>query len=185
MKCMENSEIKAMNKQEIDECFVILYVSISEYSIKALKHFRSKIDLDVLLSETYIYVERNKDKIYSLSILESFCKNFIKKSITWSNSELNRKHRKNDLFYSVELMDYHAKCSIEPDYSRVDELTSEFHKGLTNYERRLFNIWFNLEKKTGKEISQYLNISLSLSYRTIKECKVIQDKFRQFIVNKL
>lgn len=184
MKCMQNLKTE-MKKEEIDNGFVEIYGSISNYSIKALKHFRSRIELDVLLSETYIYIVKNQEKITTLPILESFCKNFIKNSIVWSNSEINRNYRKYELNYYVELMDYHANCSVEPDYSKADELMNNFCRGLSNYEKRLFNIWFNLDKKSGKEISEYLDISLSLSYKTIKECKIIQERFRQFIHDNL
>lgn len=181
---MTNTKFSKMIKDEIDKYFIQVYGSIEEYSIKALKHFKSKIELENLLSETYLYIIKNADKIEDKNVLESFCKQFIKNSIRWTNSELNRSMNYKLELVALETIEYKTVDSHDFDFSRYKMLCFEFFKSLTNYEKRLFNIWFNLEKKSGKDISSYLKISLSLSYKTIKECKVIEERFKSFILSK-
>lgn len=171
-----------MTKQQLDKNFVLIYDSIYEYSTKALKHFRSKIEIDHLLSETYLYVLKNINRIYDIQDVESFSKTFIKNSIRWTNSEINRTLHQKIEFTNLDVVEYCITDSDNLDFSKYNILYLRFVKSLTNYEKRLFNIWFNLEIKNGKDLSTYLNISLSLSYRTIKECKMIEKKFKSFIL---
>ncbi len=173
-----------MTKQDLDKCFIQIYSSLKEYSIKAIKFFKSQIELEHLLSETYIYVESRKEIISDIFVLESFCKYFIKTSIKWKNSQINRANRKNIPLTGLEIVDYKFYIHNAPDYEIYLGIKDDFYKQLNNYDRRLFNIYFNLEMKSGKEIARYLNISLSLSYRTIKECKDIENRFKIYILSK-
>lgn len=173
-----------MTKNQLDKDFVIIYNSIDKYATKAIKFFRSNVEKEYLLSETYIYVEERKEMIRTISELESFCKNFIKKSLIWKNSKIHRELKKQVPYTDLEVVAYKCYTTTEPNYQNYEAILNSFIKTLNPYERRLFNIWFNLELKTGKQISEYLSISLSLSYRTIKECKTIEDRFKNYIINK-
>lgn len=173
-----------MTKNQLDKDFIKIYSSIDEYATKAIKFFRSNIEKEYLLSEAYIYVEERKMLISNINILESFCKNFIKKSIIWKNSKINRELKKQIPFSDLESISYRYTTTNDPNYDEYLDLLTEFNKNLSPYDKRLFNIWFHLELKTGKKISEYLKISLSLSYRTIKECKEIEERFKNYILIK-
>ncbi len=173
-----------MTKSQLDRDFVTIYKSIDEYASKAIKFFRSNIEKEYLLSETYIYVEERKSIIDNIRTLESFCKNYIKKSIIWKNSKVNRELKKQVPYSDLESISYRYTNTNDPNYENYIELLNDFCRNLNQYDKRLFNIWFNLELKTGKKIAEYLNISLSLSYKTIKECKEIEERFKNYILIK-
>jgi predicted DNA-binding protein YlxM (UPF0122 family) len=57
----------------------------------------------------------------------------------------------------------------------------EFRDSLSTYDRRLFNIWWDLDLRKGREIAEHLDISISGAYNIIKECKGIDYRLENFI----
>lgn len=167
-----------MTQQQLNHYFNKRYNELTDYGVKAIRHFKRKIDITWVLSETYLYLYDNILYINSESDVVSWSKNWIKTNLKWDTTPIVRASKLNnntdDFTFMIESNTYVNEDDI------LDKIES-FRDSLSTYDRRLFNIWWDLDLRKGKEIADYLEISMTGAYRIISECKDLDFRLEKYI----
>lgn len=172
--------IYIMTQSKLNKYFTEIYEDLISYTSKAINYFNKKYEANDLVSESYIYVLNIIDDIEDKPTLISYCKNFIKMQIKYTNSPYNLKNKNNNCDLDI-IINTHVIEQDRLDESLIEEIQEAFILNLSSYEKRLYNIYFILDLKKGREIAEHLNISMSGSYNVINECKALKNKFNEFI----
>jgi hypothetical protein len=170
--------IKQMSNNELNHYFTINYENIAGYGTRAIKHFRRKLDITWVMSECYLHLYNSHNQLKDENDVIGWSKNWIKTNLQWKTTPIVRASQINnntdDFTFMIESNSYINEddilCKIET-----------FRDTLSTYDRRLFNIWWDLDLRKGKEISEYLDISFTGAYRIIKECKDLDFRLENFI----
>jgi len=168
--------IHQMSKNQLNHYFTKNYDNISLYGIKAIKKLKRNIDISWLMSECYLYLYESINELNSERDVVSWSKNWIKTNLKWTTTPLMRQTKMKGITDTGELPHY-----IESDNYITDELMINFKDTLSTYDKRLFNIWWDLDLRKGKDIAEYLNISMTGAYNIIKECKEIDFRLEKYI----
>lgn len=178
--------INLMNKQQLDKIFSTEYENIYLYANNCIKFNKLNYDPSDIVTESYLYVLNLIQNINEDTQVISYSKTFIKNQCKWNNGKYRRDNRicnididlfKN-LFYEESNLIDNLDSNINIDYASILE---KIFSCLTSYEKRLYNIYFILKLNKGREIAEYLDISISGSYKVIKECKVLEVKIKSLI----
>lgn len=168
-----------MTNEQLNHYFSKNYDSLTEYGSKAISHFRRKLDTTWLLSECYLYLVDNITLLNTESDVQSFSKNWIKTNLKWKTTPIMRmaEIKSNDI--NIDYID--RKSTITHSSDHIITLIEEFRLTLSTYDRRLFNIWWDLDLRKVNEVANYLEISSSGAYRIIKECRELELKLEKYI----
>lgn len=166
-----------LNKNELKSTFSKKYSSIREYASKAVWALSNNVEVDDLISECYLYVWDRAEEIKDSQTLEAWSKNYIKMSLHWNNTPVNRMVRKEN----VEIFEYDQPVSNPTNFDNLEEETRKFEDTLTSLEKRLFNIYYTLDLRTGDAIAKHLGISRTSGYNLIPQCKEIENRFKKHL----
>ena len=166
-----------MTHADLNLTFTTLLPEFRAYATKLRKFFRLDIDVDALLAEAYIYVEAKKELVENETMLHAWVKTFMKNQLSWSTSGFKSKELAIDPVFVPD--DRGAEDSATPE--KIEEILSSFVATLTAYEKGLWHIYFTLDLREGLAVAGYLGISRTSAYKTIKECKVVEQKFINYI----
>ena len=167
-----------MTTIQLDREFLILYPNFETYASKAIRSLHSQADLSAVLAECYLHLRKCEPQIKSISDLEAFGKNWIKQNLKWHSSPLNKQYRSlkfEEISENLPDTNFHLEIFLE-------EKTREFHSSLTAYEQRLWSIYFEKHKISGRLISEHLDMSLSTGYTVLRECKDLSNRYREFLL---
>lgn len=168
-----------MTHQQLNEEFTRHYQDLLEYTEKAISALKRPIDSTTMLSESYLHLHKCAHEISDPSKMVSYCKNFIKMNLKWSNSPVLRSERAILIDMTRAQQDTY---DVDP---RAEEWIREWEGNLKNIERRLWELWYHKNLRKGREFSEHLNISISGSYAYIRQCKQLEGSLRNFISSKL
>lgn len=167
-----------MTNEKLNHLFSKNYDNLTDYGIKAIKHFRRKLDTTWVLSECYLYLVDNINLLVDESDIQSFSKNWIKTNLRWKTTPIVRSSQINN--NSDDILFFYSTTDT-PDSSDILTKIEDFRDSLNTYDRRLFNIWWDLDLRKGKDIAKYLDISISGAYNIIKECKELDIRLEIYI----
>lgn len=167
-----------MTNEQLNHYYTKNYDNLTDYSIKAIKHFRRKLDTTWVLSECYLYLVDNINLLKNESDVQSFSKNWIKTNLKWKTTPIVRSSQVNN--NSEDILFFYSTTDT-PDSSDILTKIESFRDTLNTYDRRLFNIWWDLDLRKGKDIAEYLDISISGAYNIIRECKELDIRLEIFI----
>lgn len=171
----------SLNHQTLNSHFTKNYYDLLEYTEKAIVALKRNVDSATMLSEAYLHIYKCSSELKSEADVVSYSKNFIKMSLRWSNSPVIRNER-------AIFIDCHKRTpeqdNLEP-HPDIEEWIKNWEGTLKNEEARLWNIWYHKNLRKGREISEYLDISISGSYSLIKECKLLEARLRDHILRQL
>lgn len=168
-----------LTHQQLNEEFTRHYQDLLEYTEKAISALKRPIDATTMLSESYLHLHKCAHEITDASKMVSYCKNFIKMNLKWSNSPVLRSERTILIDMTRAQQDTY---DVDP---RAEEWIREWESNLKNIERRLWSLWYHQDLKKGREFSEHLNISISGSYAYIRQCKELEKNLRDFIISKM
>lgn len=172
-----------MTQGQLDKLFTSNLLEIEEYAIKAsLKCFGDNFSHDIL-SELYIYLWENRQRITTKEQIISWSKTYIKNQFNWQDTPFKKakwgRHSNKHDEISHEPQDLLENPT--PTYEWMCELHNEFSKSLSRYDQRLFNIYTIKGLRKGKEFAKHIHISPTAAYILIKEAKEIEKNFRLWI----
>jgi hypothetical protein len=170
-----------LNHNAINTHFTNNYSDLLEYTEKAIVALKRNVDSATMLSEAYLHIYKCSADLKSEADVVSYSKNFVKMSLRWSNSPVIRNER-------AILIDCHKRFPeqdhLEP-HPDIEEWIKNWEGTLKNEEARLWNIWYHKNLRKGREISEYLDISISGSYTLIKECRLLEERLRDYLLRQL
>jgi hypothetical protein len=169
-----------MSSQDLSREFSKSFQDIETYTKKLINYLGKPIDSAWILSECYIYLHSNLDSLETPRVMISYAKNWIKSNLKWTNSPLNRQIRLNNLPNDSPNIQGSSGVHIF-DSEIILEQIQDFRDNLSTYDRRLFNIYYEMDLRKGKDIASHLDISISSAYPIIKECKQLEIKLRNHI----
>jgi hypothetical protein len=173
-----------MSNKELGIFYDKNWLEIEEYTIKTIKHFKRNLDVSGVIAESYIHLDKEKEKIEGDRMAMSFVKNWIKMNMLWYNSPILLKNKM--ISGEAEIND---NKSYEYTYLNIDinykKWEDKFYYELPRLKKNIWYIWWHLNLRKGKDISKHLNISISGAYLVIKECKELELSFRDYIKKKL
>lgn len=168
-----------MTKTDLDNYFVGSYKEIELYALKAIHLNKRNIDIVTVMNECYLYLLTKIWELNTLRCVVSYSKTWVKNNLLWNNSPLLRRELpRQGHIEIIEDITYDGVLTPEVDY---DEIKNGFYNNLNTYDKRLFNIYFNLELQKGLEIASYLDISLSSAYLVRNECKELEERYRNYV----
>ena len=168
-----------LNNQEISKAFSDNYKALLEYTEKAIRSLNRNVDSSTMLSESYLHLHKFRNEIFSESEVVSYCKNFIKMNLRWTNSPVLRNER--TIFIEARRLDQ-DNYNADP---RAEEWIEEWENTLQILDRRLWTLWYHKNLRKGREFSEHLNISISGSYTYIRRCKELEQELRAWILEKI
>lgn len=171
----------SLSQNEIDICITSHFQEIKEYTEKAIHALKRNIDATTLISEGYLHIHKCRSDLHSEADVISYYKNFIKMNLRWSNSPIIRSERA----ILIDCTKRDLELSFDSPPEQLQEWISTWESLLKNEEARLWNIWYHRNLRKGREIAEHLDISISGSYSLIKECKLLEQALRNYIVKKL
>jgi len=174
---------RRMTKETLDKEFTRLYSELLRYAEGALRSQRLHHDPTLITSDAYCHCLSMTEDIENLGHLESIAKNYIKMNIQWWNSPYRRLHRGSEVLPTLGTVP--SSLPFDLSVERLEEVTREFVATLNAREKRLFHIYVELECRKGREFSDYLGISISGAYLLIHEAIRIENRYRQWCINKL
>jgi hypothetical protein len=167
-----------MTNNELNHYFTINYENIAGYGTRSIRHFRRKLDITWLMSECYLHLYKSHIQLKNENELISWSKNWIKINLKWPTTPIVRSSKINnngdDFTFMIQSNSYVNEDDI------LDKIES-FRWSLSTYDRRLFNIWWDLDLRKGREIAEHLDISISGAYNIIKECEDIDFRLEKYI----
>lgn len=171
----------SLSQNEINDCISRHFQEIREYTEKAIHALKRNIDATTLISEGYLHIHKCRSDLHTEADVISYYKNFIKMNLRWSNSPIIRNERAILIDYSKKDLD----LSFDTPPQETQEWIKSWESTLKNEEARLWNIWYHRNLRKGREIAEHLDISISGSYSLIKECKLLEQDLRNYILKKL
>lgn len=170
-----------MTKAFLDKEYTRLYPELTRYALGALRTHCLGHEPDLIVADAYLHLHNMMEAITDAHHLESIAKNYIKMNIQWWNSPYRRLHR------GSENLPILGAVETTPllDLSDLPQVTEDFISTLSTRERRLFNIYTVNEYRKGRDVAQYLGISISGAYILIHEAIEIENRYRQWCINKL
>lgn len=146
---------------------------LTEYTKKALWHYKVRLEPSEVLAECYLYVHLNRNIITVDQPLVSIAKTWIRNNLSWSRS-----HLKLDMLATGAELGVHPVAGTPVDCSAF---LVDWESSLAPREARLWEMWWHLGIRKGKAISGYLDISLSSGYLVLRECRVLETRLRNKI----
>jgi hypothetical protein len=170
-----------MTQTQLNKEFTKLHTQLEIYTGKALYALKSSLDVSSVIAECYIHLDKNRDLLETPNQVESFSKNWIKMNIKWPTSPINRR---NQLFHKndIVLENQFVHSNIITD---IEAWITEWENSLSMYDKRLWSIYYIQEKTTGRLIADHLNISISSGFNTLRECKRLEQTFKNYMLEKL
>jgi hypothetical protein len=169
-----------MSEKDLSREFTKNFKDIETYTKKLINYLGKPIDSSWILSECYLYLHSNINQLDTPRTMISYAKNWIKNNLKWANSPLNRQIRVNNLSTDSPTIPGSSGVFLFDSDEIIDQL-QDFRDNLSTYDKRLFNIYYDLDLRKGKEIAEHLDISISSAYPIIKECKNLEHKLRNHI----
>jgi hypothetical protein len=174
-----------INKQQLDSYFTSAYTEIEKFGLHSIKLNKRNIDVPTVMNECYLYLLDKINDLYTSRDVVAFSKTWIKNNLLWYNSPLLRQELPrygqleiiDDLTYDVD--------GIGATVEKINEITEKFYSLLSSYDKGLFQIYFKLDLRKGKDIAEYLNVSLSGAYLVKNECKELETKYRNYLLKNL
>lgn len=160
-----------MTKEHIDNYFTSQIPMIRKI-IDGIKYKNNKTNLttDMVISECYLHIHNNMDKLKSENQLQRMMVQFCKQNILWTQSKVNRTesvkiHTKDDINYQ-ELSNtiienaLESKIEIEEWYQERKEILEEYKAQETNkYNKIFFDIIFEQGYIKNKDIMKYTGLN--------------------------
>lgn len=154
------------------------------YTTKALRKANRQEDPSELISLAYLYI-LGKEIDDSKGNIESLSKGYIKGEIFKTNSSYNRTKRKYIFFEDNELIYSDMDILLDDTIYDIDLITSEFIDILTLHEKGIWNIFYTKRMNKCALIMKYMNISMVGASSILKEGKQLEERFRDFVKNKI
>lgn len=162
-----------MTEKELATEFSLCYQDLAVYTRKALWALHSNLELNDVLSECYLHCHTHRHLITEENPLIAMAKNWIKQNIIWTNSPLRR--------LSPKDAPAHKDQGYTPGTQHPEELIETWYLTLSQYQKRLWDMWHARGLRRGKEVSGYLDISLSSAYLVLKECRQLEAQLYHYI----
>lgn len=168
-----------MKQSELNRHFTDLYEEIKTYAEKAKWHLASSyVDTSAILAECYLHLHKNIHLLKTVEDVESFSKNWVKKNLTWQSSPLKRQYQSKN-----QALDFDLESPQLVDFSCYDRAVESFLTTLNSHDRRLWSIYVEKGKTSGKLVAEHLNMSLSTGYEVLRQCKELHRKFRKHFLS--
>jgi hypothetical protein len=154
-------------------------------------HKFHRFDIEIVISECYLHLDKHKEEITNDSVLISYAKNFIKRQMFWSNGvfmkedKLNRRSTDQDVSsYTDPLVSTPSQLVAEcsPFEIDLDSKYEEFYNTLSTYDKRLFDIYHYKNHQLTREIAEHLNISMTSAHQILTQCKDLNERFKAFLL---
>jgi hypothetical protein len=156
-----------MTKADLDEIFTGVYPQLEEYTHKAILKLQRPIDTSTLISEAYIYLLSNRDRLEGEREVESWSKHWIKCQLHWTNGQVLRQFNK-------PVLEYLERGKAHQDLPRLQDWINEWYRGLRPLDKRLWDIYWVQGLTRGREVAAHLGVSQSSAYSLLKKCRELK-----------
>jgi hypothetical protein len=171
-----------MTEQQLNRLFTEHYQELRTYAHKALRAIKLNHEPETIVADSYIHLLAMVDEITDLGHLLAISKNYIKQNINWWNSPYRRQQRGSE---SALEMDAGEQPNPLPEFDTMLGSIERWRAQLCARDRRLFNVYTQLEIRKGADLSNYLNISQSGAYLLIREAKELENQLREWLIEDL
>jgi hypothetical protein len=182
-----------MNQQEINNYYRENNKLLTKVIKGILYKKNKKINIDIIINESYIHVYNNIDSINNEDELQRMILNFINKSIIWTNSKINKQERLNDFEFNefegdnfdqqdIELIN---KINIEKWYDDKQCLLQMYRQQETDKVKQIIFDCFFIKKITkGVDLASHLKVNKDYACKYIRTLKNDIKEFAQNEKNK-
>lgn len=172
-----------MNETILKKEFSLIYNELLEITKRLLSKYENKSEAVNVVSETYIYLFENINKIEKVENVKIFSLKFIKSSIIWKNSTLNIKGESGKGCKNGTIK---RKYSLSELLEASENVRINNFKGVLNsfLVNEYNNEFEDLEEKI-KEAKKEINLKvLKEHYRSEQKDAVLKTVFRYYVDEK-
>lgn len=177
-------------KNKIDKWFSDNIVKI-KYIIGYWRNYHNRtFDISDMLSDVYIHINKNVDKINNESELEAITFNYIKENSYWTLSKINKDYKTNKEYLTQSRSD--VDIDIIESYSLEDKILLEmrinylyeFRNTLTDVEKRIyFTRWIEILQDGEKPSTRRMKDEFKIKhYQSAELSKDLLDELNNFLI---
>lgn len=189
-----------MTKNDIDNYFTKNYQMLLKYASGFVAGFKRKYQPEEIVTEAYLNCVKcvEQDKITSINHIEQFAKSTIYCKIAQGASSMNFKRIVDkmmsdydiiDIVYSTknqngdasQIMDVQVSTQLFDMEQELKVLFKEFKVTLNLVDKRLFEIVYEKNISTGKELAEHLKIPLTSAHWSLRN---LNQQLRLYIETK-
>lgn len=182
-----------MNKNDVDRYFTSEYENILIYIKKMFSKYSINEKPEFFLSEIYLYIIKNIDKIVDSIELRKYISTFIHNNCYWNNSTVREAEIKSRSNKNIEFdSDKYSNIEDSVDDCIEDELLYDeykiiselYYKSLKSVEKKIvWEIYFVEGMNNTRKFSEYIGKSKTIAYGFIKglrdDMKLFYDEYRK------
>ena len=163
-----------MTKALLDKLFTEVYPRLEEYTHKAILKLQRAVDTSTLISEAYIYLLSNCERLEDIHDVESWAKHWIKCQLHWTNGQVLRQFNK-------PVLEYFERGMPHQDLPLLQDWIDEWYRNLRPLDKRLWDIYWVQGLTRGREVAAHLGVSQSSAYALLKRCRELEELLVQWI----
>lgn len=165
-----------LKKSQIDSYVSNNYALLHKVASDFVKRKKRTYDPALVVSESYIYIVKNKEKITSIGQLQAFFLSKINLEVSKQNSTINYLFRERTVeLLGIERQDENlVLLEINHDIKRNSQKAQiELYRlSLTDkFDEIVFNAYFYKKKRTVRDFAGYFNLSKQTANDLINEMK--------------
>lgn len=170
-----------MTQSQLNDHFTELYETIKTYTERAKWCLSSShLDTSAILAECYLHLHKCLHLLNTKEDVEAFSKKWIKQNLNWQDAPIKRMYKVNSFEEIPE-----TPSPQYFDYEIYDKAIATFLPTLTAYDRRLWSIYHEKDKTSGRLIAEHLQMSLSTGYDVLRQCKELNRRFRKHLLSQV
>ena len=191
-----------MNQKEINNYYRENNKLLTKVIKGILYKKNKKINIDIIINESYIHVYNNIDSINNEDELQRMILNFINKSIIWTNSKINKQERLRSQTFHKSVNDFEFnefdtnsfdqqdielinKINIEKWYDDKQCLLQMYRQQETDKVKQIiFDCFFNKKITKGVDLASHLKVNKDYACKYIRTLKNDIKEFAQNEKNK-
>jgi len=165
-------------KAILDKYITENYAEVRTYTNYFLVRFKSFIDADTVINNSYIHVVNINDPLPTIEKVKSYLFNTIKYQVIWTSSLSNRHDRINSMPFIVDkdtaedTTDLDAKILADKTYNLQKAVIEIYRQRIKDsIQKTIFEAYIDKGYNTARSMAKYFDITTTSAHYIIKDLK--------------
>jgi len=165
-------------KAILDKYITENYAEVRTYTNYFLVRFKSFIDADTVINNSYIHVVNINDPLPTIEKVKSYLFNTIKYQVIWTSSLSNRHDRINSMPFIVDkdtaedTTDLDSKILADKTYNLQKAVIEIYRQRIKDsIQKTIFEAYIDKGYNTARSMAKYFDITTTSAHYIIKDLK--------------